>query len=76
MKKNIISRVLMSIRDISDGKGEAFVAILHDYNDAKVMGKDMAELSAGIKATVAYLEEKAGKNKNECGIYKNMLRKT
>ena len=63
--KNVINRILMSIRDISDGKGEAFVAILHDYNDAQVMGKDMAELSAGIRAAVDYIEEKkAGKEKN------------
>lgn len=65
MKKIIISRVLMSISDISNGRGEAFVAILHDYNDAKVMGRDMAELSAGIKATVEYFEEKTGKTRQE-----------
>lgn len=58
MKKIIASRLLMSIQDISDGKGKAFVAILHDYNDAKVMGEDMEELSAGIKATIEYFEDK------------------
>lgn len=60
MKKNIITRKLISIQDISEGKGEAFVAILHDYNDAKVMGKDMRELTDGIRATVEYFESGKG----------------
>jgi hypothetical protein len=54
----------MSIQDISDGKGEAFVAILHDYNNAKVMGKDMSELTAGIKTTIDYLKDKDVQKKN------------
>ena len=62
MKKIIIEKLLISIKDISGGKGEAFVAILHDYKNAKVMGKDMEELLSGIKATTQYCKQKNIKN--------------
>jgi hypothetical protein len=68
MRKNIISRVLMSIRDISGGKGEAFAAILHDYNDTKVMGRDMDELTSGIKATIDYIDEKKAKKADKNNV--------
>lgn len=54
MKKPTISKLSISIKDISDGQGKAFVAILHDFNNAKVLGKDYRELFKGIQATIEY----------------------
>lgn len=58
MKKPTIRKLSISIEDISDGKDKAFAAVLHDYNNAIVMGKDYKELFAGIKATIDYIKSK------------------
>ena len=61
MKKNIFSKLSITIKDISEGKEKAFLAVLHDYNDAKVMGKDFKELFEGIKVTIDYVNSKKTK---------------
>lgn len=53
-----IKKLSITIKDISEGKKEAFLAILHDYENAHVMGDDYEELFDGIGHTIEHFEQK------------------
>ena len=52
-----MSKLTITIKDISEGKGEAFAAVIHELNDAVAMGDDMNELFEGIKLAIDTAEE-------------------
>lgn len=59
----------ITIKDISEGKGEAFAAVIHELNDAVAMGDDMNELFEGIKLAIETAEE------DGIGIFKKPAKK-
>ena len=64
-----MKKLTITIKDISEGKGKAFMAVIRELNDSIAMGDNLKELFEGIEFTIDTAI------KDGIGIFKNADKK-